>query len=339
MRTIVDGSVRVDLLGGTLDIYPLNHVIPDVVTINCATGLKAKSIVDDLSTPEIKIISEDYDLEKTFSLDSLNSGKLSDDEMGPLKFLLLIIKELQLDRGFSLTISSNAPTGSGLGGSSTMGCVVYKSLCQHFDLEFDPHKAINFIQRVESKILGQGPAGYQDYYPSYFGGMLGLIPCLKKGVQVEQLYNENFIEKIQGHFHLIYSGETRSSGINNWEVYKAFFDQKKEAYEGLNSIAVLAKKALDSIKSGEAKTFIKLVSEEGRVRESLFPKVTTPLMKEFEKKCLAQDSGFIGLKVCGAGGGGCFLAITLTSGADFSNIADELGMKILPFTIDTPNEL
>ena len=91
-----------------------------------------------------------------------------------LKFLLLIIKELEIRDGFTLTISSNAPTGSGLGGSSSMGCVVYRSLCQHFNFNFDPHEAISFIQRVESKILGQGPAGYQDYYPAYFGGILAL---------------------------------------------------------------------------------------------------------------------------------------------------------------------
>ena len=102
----------------------------------------------------------------------------------------------------------------------------------------------------------------------------------------------------------------------------------------LSLIANLAKKALSAIENQDEKTLLKLVSEEGKVRESLFPKVVTPLMKEFEKKCLSTDPGFLGLKVCGAGGGDVFFAISLSSTANFSKVAEELGMKVLPFTIE-----
>ena len=37
-----EGSVRVDLLGGTLDLNPINLILPNVVTLNLATSLKAK---------------------------------------------------------------------------------------------------------------------------------------------------------------------------------------------------------------------------------------------------------------------------------------------------------
>ena len=33
------GSVRVDLVGGTLDLEPINLILPNVVTMNVATSL------------------------------------------------------------------------------------------------------------------------------------------------------------------------------------------------------------------------------------------------------------------------------------------------------------
>ena len=41
MQVTNQGSVRVDLVGGTLDIEPINLIIKNVVTLNVATGLKA----------------------------------------------------------------------------------------------------------------------------------------------------------------------------------------------------------------------------------------------------------------------------------------------------------
>ena len=43
-----EGSVRVDLLGGTLDIVPINQVLRNTITLNLATSLKAKVIVEEI---------------------------------------------------------------------------------------------------------------------------------------------------------------------------------------------------------------------------------------------------------------------------------------------------
>lgn len=40
MQVTSQGSVRVDLVGGTLDIEPINLIIKNVITLNVATGLK-----------------------------------------------------------------------------------------------------------------------------------------------------------------------------------------------------------------------------------------------------------------------------------------------------------
>ena len=72
-KTCFSGSVRVDLIGGTLDIYPINVVLDDVYTLNCATSLMANVEIESIQDRKIVIESKDYGLTKEFCLDSLVS--------------------------------------------------------------------------------------------------------------------------------------------------------------------------------------------------------------------------------------------------------------------------
>ncbi len=47
MKVTKQGSVRVDLVGGTLDLQPIAMILKDVVTINMATQLKAKVVIEE----------------------------------------------------------------------------------------------------------------------------------------------------------------------------------------------------------------------------------------------------------------------------------------------------
>ena len=100
-ETFCQGSVRVDLLGGTLDIYPINVVLDNVNTINCATSLMAKVSVSTDPKETITIISKDYNLEKSFDLNKIKTFSYSDKELGPLKFLMLLLKEFEPTKGAS----------------------------------------------------------------------------------------------------------------------------------------------------------------------------------------------------------------------------------------------
>ena len=44
------GSVRVDLVGGTLDLFPINLILENAYTINCATSLKTKVKIIDIQS-------------------------------------------------------------------------------------------------------------------------------------------------------------------------------------------------------------------------------------------------------------------------------------------------
>ncbi len=334
--TLCQGSVRVDLLGGTLDIYPINVVLDNVNTINCATSLMAKVSVSSISEDLIIIKSKDYGVESSFDLKKLEHFSYSDEELGPLRFLMLIVKELNPREGLKIDLESNAPAGSGLGGSSSMGVVFFRALSEHLSLVVPRERMIEITQRVESKILNQGPAGYQDYYPALYGGVLCLSAKMK-GVVLKQLYTPELVSFLKENVTLVYSGESRKSGINNWEVYKGFFDGDKKIIQGLSDIRDFTLLGIESLKRDDFEKFVQCICDEGSIREHLFSGIMTEKMVLLKNTLLEKVPSFRGIKVCGAGGGGCFLVIG--KGKDsIHEVVQSFGMSVLDFSIEPPSK-
>jgi D-glycero-alpha-D-manno-heptose-7-phosphate kinase len=215
-----------------------------------------------------------------------------------------------------------------------MGCVFFYACANHLGIEISKIKIIETIQRVESKILNQGPAGYQDYYPSLFGGVLSLGSKMS-GVMVEQLYTPELSNYLEENMSLVYSGESRQSGINNWEVYKSFFDKNNDVVEGLSLIRDAALRGLGHLEKADYPSFVEEIAVEGEIRERLFSGILTLKMKELKEMLRKELKSFKGIKVCGAGGGGCFLIISNEKSAT-KKVVENFGMTILPFEIMPP---
>jgi D-glycero-alpha-D-manno-heptose-7-phosphate kinase len=240
MQVTNQGSVRVDLVGGTLDIEPINLIIKNVVTLNVATGLKASVTLSKTSFDGIEIVSKDYNKSYKYPSSELTEDKVVySRDFQEMTFVLQILRLFGINSGLKLELSSGAPAGSGLGGSSAMGVTLYRALCNLTGHNYDRHTAVLRVKAVESRILNQGVAGYQDYFPALTGGVLA-VKGVEGEIKVEQLYSDELKEVLENHLTLIYSGQSRASGINNWEVYKGFFDKKPEVVQGLTRIAEIS---------------------------------------------------------------------------------------------------
>ncbi|MCF8060441.1 MAG: hypothetical protein K9K67_14155 [Bacteriovoracaceae bacterium] len=335
MSVTSTGSVRVDLLGGTLDLNPINLILDNVVTLNVATSLKAEVTIEETQKEGVEIESKDYQSTHFFSKKDFTPEKLSGDYFGPMAFVCQILDHLELRSKVKVFLKSGSPAGAGLGGSSAMGVTLYRAI-KNYKLEsFDPLQAIREVNSIEARILDSGPAGYQDYYPAMFGGILALHPAPER-VQVDQLYNPELKAELEGRLTLVYSGQTRLSGINNWEVYKKFFDKVPSTRAGLKEIARLSFKAFEAIMASNYSELIDLIAQEGAIRRELFPGILSSAMAEVHYQ-LTSHSPTIGIKVCGAGGGGCFL---LTHKREEKELVQEVvqkaGMRILDFQIEEP---
>ena len=336
MQVINQGSVRVDLVGGTLDIEPINLIIKNVVTLNVATGLKASVTLSKTEFDGIEIESKDYNKSYKYSSSDLTEDRVNySRDFQEMTFILQILHLFGINRGLRLELSSGAPAGSGLGGSSAMGVTLYRALCNLTGHNYDRHTAVMRVKAVESRILNQGVAGYQDYFPALTGGVLA-IKGIEGEIKVEQLYTDELKEVLESHLTLIYSGQSRASGINNWEVYKGFFDKKPEVVQGLTRIAEISHSMYESLKAKDWDKMLTLIALEGMERERLFPGITTEKIRQFTSE-LKKDGNVLGLKMCGAGGGGCFILIH--KGLYKKIIETKVkahGMEILPFKVESP---
>jgi D-glycero-alpha-D-manno-heptose-7-phosphate kinase len=330
-----EGSVRVDLLGGTLDIHPINLVLEHAITLNVATQLKAVVELEETDREGVEIHSIDYDSVNFFKTEDFTEANFRNGFFGPLSFVCQIIYMQEAHRNLKVTLESGSPPGAGLGGSSSMGGVLYGALAEYQGKQWTRQEAISRVQNIESRILDSGPAGYQDYYPALYGGVLALIPGLK-GVEVEQLYTAELKELLESHMTLVFSGEHRQSGVTNWEVYKGFFDKNEVARGGLTSIADLSHKAYLAIKDKSYDDLLSFIAQEGQYRKELFETILTPNMKDLYETCKKEVPG-LGVKVCGAGGGGCFLLLHRPEEREIVEKAViAKNMKVLPFKIDAP---
>jgi len=333
-KTHAEGSVRVDLLGGTLDLSPINVILPNVVTLNLATSLKAKVTVTAIDFDGVEIISKDYHSTDKFHSKDFTDENLRNGFFKNLTFIAEILNLFDLNSGVRLELESGSPPGAGLGGSSAMGVTCYSALAQYTGEKFDRIEAIQKVNALESRII-DCPAGYQDYYPALFGGVLGLIANPGR-ILVEQLYSNELKAVLESHLTLVYSGETRNSGINNWEVYKAFFNKDQSVRAGLGQIADLSYRALKTIRARDFENLIPLIALEGEERRKLFPGILTHTMQELYSE-IKSHGQHMGMKVCGAGGGGCFI---ITHKPEDRKVVDSLLSKYkmtkLDFVVEKP---
>lgn len=336
MQVTNTGSVRVDLVGGTLDIEPINLIIKNVVTLNVATGLKASVSLTKTAFDGVEIHSADYNKNYKYTSDELTEDRVVySRDFAEMTFILQILRLFKINSHIKLELSSGAPAGSGLGGSSAMGVTLYRALCNFTGHNYDRHTAVMRVKAVESRILNQGMAGYQDYFPALTGGVLA-VKGIEGEIKVEQLYTDELKEVLEKHLVLISSKQSRASGINNWEVYKGFFDKKPEVVEGLTRIADISHKTYEALKTKQWDKMLSLIAQEGLEREKLFPGISTDKIRHFTSE-LKKDGNVVGLKMCGAGGGGCFILVH--KGIDPKVIeahVKEHGMEILPFKVESP---
>ncbi|OUR98486.1 hypothetical protein A9Q84_03485 [Halobacteriovorax marinus] len=329
------GSVRVDLLGGTLDLEPINLIIPDTVTLNLATSLKAEVYIEEFEKGKVQIHSLDYNTTETYNESDFTSELLLGDHFSHFSFVCQILNHFNLTSGVKLNLKSGSPPGAGLGGSSSMGITLYGAICKYLNIELDREIGVRVVRGIEGRMLDSGPAGYQDYYPAIYGGILALIPSPGE-VKVDQLYSDELKNYLEKNISLVYSRQSRLSGINNWEVYKGFFDKNEFIRSGLTEIAALSAKAYKAIKNKEFQLLADLISNEGAIRKELFPGIVSEKMDMVYNKVKLQVPS-AGIKVCGAGGGGCFLIIHPEDKRSVvENIINENDMEILPFSIDKP---
>src|SRR5204863_6711577 len=225
-KVIVRAPVRADLAGGTLDLWPIYLFHPGSRTVNVAISYYAESEVTETGNGAIEIHLTDQQYRQRYE----SMQEMSSDPKAAL--LHRAIEHFKLT-GLQITTRTDAPRGSGLGGSSALAITLVRALSQVAGHPLEGEDLIFLVRDLETRLLGV-PAGIQDYYPPVFGGLGSLH--LEPGVPVRHPISLPVTELAQ-HFILHYSGVSHFSGTNNWEMYKRQVEGKKKIQKGFAKIA------------------------------------------------------------------------------------------------------
>ena len=314
---------RIDLAGGTLDIWPLYLFHDGAQTLNAAISLRASCDVRSRQDRRLVIVSEDSG--ERVEVDHWSQLHDTHD-------LILLGRLLHYFRaeGLELTTRSDSPVGAGIAGSSALNIAV----CGALNAWSGGHRTADEIFQIAMNVEAQAiqvPTGAQDYRPAYYGG----ISAVELGVNgVRRVALDIAPKELQQRIALAYTNASRNSGINNWDVTKRHIDGDASVRTSFARIRDIAASMRTALERRDWPEVGRQIAAEWDNRKKLAPGVTTPEIDAMLGA--AAGAGALGGKVCGAGGGGCLFAFG--DPADIPAIRQALkdsGARVLDFTIES----
>ena len=292
MRIETSAPTRIDLGGGTLDIWPLYLFHDGAQTLNAAISLRARVRLE--TRPDERIVIHSEDTHATVEV-----GHWRELRDPPRLRLLSLIAHAFEARGVTITTFSESPAGVGIAGSSALNVACCAALAEWRKTHYEPEALLQLAMNLEARAIGV-PTGLQDYRPALYGGIAALELEADGVARVPLDVDPTELER---RLVLCYTGEPRQSGTNNWEIVKRHIDgdvHVRRCIAGISDVVAAMRRAL-AARDWDA--FGRAVAAEWEQRKRLAPGVTTPLIERLIAG--ASTAGATAAKVCGAGGGGC----------------------------------
>ena len=324
MRIAAKAPCRVDMAGGTIDIWPLYlfHTAP--VTVNFAVDRYASCVLETRADARITLRSRDLNgFEEFRSLAALRAARRY-----KLPLAAHVVRYFAPATGLDLVTDSEAPAGAGISGSSTLIIALAAAFNKLTHAGHKLAKLREIAQNIEARII-RVPTGCQDYYPAMYGGVSAIelteagVVRMPVAVDPEDL-NERLV--------LAYTGVPRNSGINNWEVMKAHIDGNRAVHRNFDHIAQIARAMRRALEKPDWDEAGRLLRQEWANRKKNAPGITTPLIDRLVQ--MTRRAGAVGAKVCGAGGGGCvFFLVERGAKPRVSEAIRKEGATVLPVRV------
>lgn len=312
-RCIATAPLRVDLAGGTLDLWPLGLLHAGGVTVATAVTLRVSA---EVGAPPAKgaalVRSRDQGREERFRLAGARGRP------GPLNLLRRVVIEVAPPEGLTLTSFSPIPAGSGLGASSALGVAAAAAALRWRGVTPLRDRVIPLVRDLEAQVLGI-PTGTQDHEAAWRGGLV-FLEHRPGGPRVSREAGGR-LRALGERLVLVDSGQARSSGPSNWDMFRRRIAAEEDALRALTRVAKAGAKAADALLRCDWRTLGRAMREDLEARQDWSPLVLTEgLIGVF---AAAESAGALGFKVCGAGGGG--FAVVLVAPDARKRLVQSLG--------------
>ncbi len=321
MTIVTRAPTRIDFAGGWTDVPEFANREGGIV-VNAAITLYAH-VELMFGGNKIKLAAEDLDERETVQ----SSDRLTYD--GPLLLHKAALNMLPVTGGIELISRSDAPLGSGLGGSGALDVALLAALARARLEDYDGSDLAELAYELEARELGlQG--GRQDQYAAALGGV-NRLEFADGSVRVQSLeVSPEMLREFHRVVVLVYTGQTHFSSQTHERVWNAYRAADSDVTDALRAIRDVAGACSASLEAGDWKRSAELVDENWRQQQRLDVTISTSKTRNIEQGVRA--AGAWGLKATGAGAGGCLAILTDPTRRDHvEQAARAYGGQILAF--------
>lgn len=280
---------RIDLAGGTLDIWPLGLLSPGARTVNVAIDLAAEVT--------LRRRRHGYEVRQGGAVvEAAGAEQLVDRPETALPGL--VAQALGLPP-VTMELECASPRGGGLGGSSAVAAALLGA--GEALLGREPagvRERVRLIRDLEARLMSL-PTGVQDQYAAQMGGALEIL-YLPGGEEVRRLAVD--LEALGESLLVVYTGQSHFSAGANWRMVRRRLDGEEEMRELFAGIAEVAAELPAALEAGDLPRAGALVGREWSFRRRLAEGISTPAIEDLLE--LGRSLCAWGGKACGAGGGG-----------------------------------
>lgn len=203
--------------------------------------------------------------------------------------------------GVEINSTSNIPSGTGLGSSSTFSVGLINAVRTMEELPVTKQILAEEACDIEINRL-EGPIGKQDQYAAAYGGLNFIRFNKDDSVDVEPISLSSEEKKnLSDNLIMFYLGGSRSAS----KILKGYNNDTPDLTSKKNDLSKLTMRLKDELNSGNIGYLGKVLDEGWKIKKSLSSEVSNSIIDDVYEK--AMNNGATGGKLLGAGGNGFIL--------------------------------
>jgi D-glycero-alpha-D-manno-heptose-7-phosphate kinase len=297
---VARAPLRVSFGGGGTDLAPYYERFGGLV-VSAALARNCTVVATPTPDGSVRIKSADYGISQSFRRGEVVS--VAEPLALPRAAVERFWRNGLAERGVELRLASQAPPGSGLGGSSAMAVALVRALAAYTHTPLDPGRAAGLACWLEIERLGL-PIGKQDQCASAFGG-LNAITFAREGVDVTPLVlPAGALATLKARLLLFWTGRTHDSAAI-LRQQRAPTSANGAVTESLHRLKALAAAMRNALVTGDLDAFGRLLDRAWQQKRGLSPHISSAAIDGWY--AAARAAGALGGKIAGAGGGGYLL--------------------------------
>ena len=293
--------LRLGLAGGGTDVSPYCDEFGGAI-LNGTIGHYAYASLEPLAEDVVEFHSCEQNLTSSFQADlELEPDGALDQLNHTHNFAMHRFNDGSPLR-LRLTTRVDVPSGSGLGGSSTLVVAMLKAYTEWLSYPLDDYELAQSAFHIEREIAGL-KGGRQDQYAAAFGGF-NFMEFGKNGrVLVNPLrISEGVVSELEASVLLFYTGASRESASIIEEQSKNVETGNVPAIEAMHRIKQEALRMKEALLRGNFSLLHEVLRASWEAKKHMASRIVNDSIEEIYRRAL--EAGAHCARISGAGGGG-----------------------------------